>query len=174
MLACPPVVQPGCPTLAGFQDFITNIMGIAPKYLEPTNPAIQFSFDFALTIVNRTFQVVSPFAYNVMVYNLAGHNLLMFAGDIPGVFYVNPDGSEHMSAEGQPIGYFGYIRQSMDLNGFPPGIVQSTADETTSASFVVPDAMKNLSFQDLETARTPWGRRYLGLAQSYGAIGGIS
>lgn len=167
-----PAVCP--PNLVDYQTFIADVMGIPPEYLSPTNPAIAGSLDTALATVNRAIQRVSPWLYNQAVYNLAGNFLVNYAPDIPGVFGKNPDGSEMVDANEQPIGYFENIRQRMDLTGFASGIVQSTADESTSASFVVPEAMKNLSFQDLQVAKTPWGRRYIGIAQSFGAIGGIS
>lgn len=167
-----PAVNP--PNFTDYQTFIINVMGITATYLSPTDPAIAGSLYTAISTVNLQIQCISPWLYNQAVYNLAGAFLITYASDIPHVFATNPDGSQQLDANNQPIGYFQNIRTKMDLTGQAPGFLQSTADEGTSASFQVPKAMESLSFGDLQLLKSPWGRRYLSIAQQYGAIGGIS
>jgi hypothetical protein len=54
------------------------------------------------------------------------------------------------------------------------GVIGSSADETTSESLVVPEAMKNLTLQNLQNLKTPYGRQYLYFAQAFGTNWGLS
>lgn len=71
--------------------------------------------------------------------------------------------------------YFAAARKSFKLAGFAPGIISSTSDAGTSASFDNPDFAKGLTLFDLQLLKTPWGRAYLNIAQKYGpTIWGMS
>jgi hypothetical protein len=37
-----------------------------------------------------------------------------------------------------------------------------------------PEVMNNLTFADLQTLKTPWGRIYLGIAQDVGTLWGVT
>ena len=91
----------------------------------------------------------SPYA--MAVYNLAGDRLVNFAQDQVGQTF------------------FQTMRTNLGLNSFVGGVISATADNGTSQSMVVPEAMETLTFSDLSTLKTPWGRQYLGMAQDYGA-----
>lgn len=54
------------------------------------------------------------------------------------------------------------------------GTLSSSSDQGTSASWVVPDAMKNLTLQDLDFAKTPWGRVWIAWGQDFGNAWGVS
>ena len=149
------------PTIAGFIWFIQNIMGISATYLSSTSPAIQFAYDTATDIVNESFQNVpsaptSPSIYAQMIYNLAGDMLINVATDQPGQ------------------NYFQTTRDQLHINTFIGGVIQSSGDEGTNESMVVPDQFKTFTVANLQNLKTPWGRRYIGLAQSYGNLWGIS
>jgi hypothetical protein len=64
--------------------------------------------------------------------------------------------------------YWSDLRAKYGLDSFVLGVIQSSADQGTSQSLLVPDWVKNLTMFDLALLKTPWGRRYLGLAQAYG------
>jgi hypothetical protein len=53
-------------------------------------------------------------------------------------------------------------------------VVSSSADVSTSESLLVPDAAKGFQFADLQYLKTPYGRAYLGYAQRYGQLWGIT
>ena len=147
------------PTLAGFQWFVTNIMGISATYLPTTSPVIPWVFSIALNIVNPDLQVVGMSAqnglpatnmYNVAVYNLAASLLLNTAQDQPG------------------YEYFADQRAKFGTAKFTAGVVASSSDVTTSESLDVAQWAKGLTVGQLEQLKDPYGRMYLTIAQSYG------
>ena len=81
-------------------------------------------------------------------------------------------GYVHVWAAAQ--GYFTAIRQSLGINNLALGVLQSSSDEGTSASYVVPDFLKNLSLADLQYIKDPYGRQYLAFAQRYGSLWGLN
>jgi hypothetical protein len=154
------------PTLAGFLTFIRNVMGITTTVLPDDSPVIQWCYQIALDYVNQGLCIggssspAYPTIYAQAVYNFAGDRLISFAQDQPDADPVN--GSD------PPMPFFQFSRKQFDINGFVAGVVQSVGDEGTSTSLVVPEAMKGLTFANLQTMKTPWGRAYLAIAQSMG------
>lgn len=151
------------PTLAGFIAFIQNVMGISATYLPTNSPVIAIAFNVAMTLTNSDLQLVPNYdptqnsIYALAVYNLGGDRVVNFAPDQAGQ------------------NYFANLRASLNVAGFVSGVISSSSDEGTSQSLITPEAMKNLTFRDLQTLKTPWGRTYMGLAQAYGpAIWGLS
>lgn len=153
------------PTLAGFQAFIKNIMQVPPSALPTDSPFIRYAFANALAIVNPALRAVCIpqkdaagvslnsggwTIYAEAVYNLAADNLINYAPDLPG------------------FAYYSKLRKKLNINGFVSGVVQDSADESTSVSMVVQEAAKNFTLMNLQQLKTPYGRTYLGLAQSYG------
>jgi hypothetical protein len=164
------------PTLAGFQDFIVNTMQISTTVLPSSSPVIPFAFSVALAIVNQALQCVPVPStdaagvslnsggytiYALAVYNLAGSNLLAYAQDLPDAPVVKGSGDP-----GLP--FFAWTRQQWQINAFVSGVVQSTADESTSMSLVVQDAAKMFTLANLQQLKDPYGRQFLALSQSYG------
>jgi hypothetical protein len=123
------------PTLAGFQDFISNVMGINPLYLPSNSTSIGWAYSIALMIVNPALAVVatpsnSPVQtslYVQAVYNLAGDNLINYAQDQPGRTY------------------FADLRKAYGINAFAAGVVTSASDSGTSDSLAVPEALQALT-----------------------------
>lgn len=151
------------PTLAGFMAFVANVMAIPTAALPTSSPIIPIAYQIALEIVNQALACVpasspsTPSLYALAVYNLAGDRLINYAPDQAGQTY------------------FADLRKTLNISGFVGGVISSTADQGTSESLVVPDAMKGLTFADLQTLKTPYGRTYLGIAQSYGpSVWGLS
>jgi hypothetical protein len=160
------------PTLAGFNWFIVNVMGISTTILPADSAVIPFCLGYAVDIVNPAIQQMAPSCgppiagvpaislYVTAVYNLAGDFLINFAQDQPDAPPVK--GSK------PPLPFFAYSRKQWNINGFVSGVIQTAADETTSESMVVQEAAKNFTLQDLQNLKTPYGRTYLGIAQTYG------
>jgi hypothetical protein len=152
------------PTLEGFQDFVTNVMGINPLYLPNNSPSIGWAFSVALMIVNPALAVVATPSmapvqtsiYEQAVYNLAGDNLINYAQDQPGRTY------------------FADLRKAYGLNAFAAGVVTSASDSGTSDSLAVPEALQALTLSQLQNVKTPWGRQYLAYAQTYGTMWGVA
>lgn len=161
------------PTVEGFGWFIFNIMGIPTQYLSASSPTIQWVYDLAYATVNQVFACVpsrtSPnkqIVYTQMVYNLAGHYLVSTAAD---------NGTPYKTDNnGQPIGYFQYLRQGFGLNTFWAGVVEEAQDETTRTRLHIPESLDNLTIDDIALTKTPWGRIYLGKAQAWNQPWGLS
>ena len=138
------------PTLAGFLVFIRSTMGISTAILPDNSQVITDSYNVAIEIVNLALNSASSTIYTLAVYNLAGSNLINFAQDTP------------------PSTYFAEIRTKWNINNFISGVVQSSGDEGTNQSLLVPEFMKNFTLANLQQAKDPFGRQYIMFAQSFG------
>jgi hypothetical protein len=159
-------IQP-CPTPAGFLDFVRLAMGIPSQALPDGSYWLAFSYQYAMALTSLQLKAAPPPIYTLAVYNLGGDTLVNWAADGQPPFPYptdNPDGT----------GYFTYLRKLWNLTGFVPGVIQSSADESTSESLLVPDAFKGMTVSDLNLIKTPWGRMYLGLIQSIGSLWGVT
>lgn len=144
------------PTLAGFQWFILNIMGINTVVLPADSAVIGWVYQQAVATVNLAISSVAPTIYEQAVYNLAGDFLVNFAQDQPGETF------------------FSGLRQSFHINDFVAGVISGADDTGTSGNIEVPEAFKNFTLADLQNLKTPYGRTYLSIAQKYGTLWGIS
>ena len=150
-----PAVPP--PTLAGFQDFITNVMAIPSAALPLSSPVVAMAYTVAMATVNCALCVTGIYA--LAVYNLGGSLVINFAPDQPNQTY------------------FRALRGKDGLNiaSFVPGVIAASGDESTSESILNPDFMKNFTMDDLQRLKDPYGRQYLAFAQDYGpAVWGLS
>jgi len=153
----------------GYYGFIRYSMGIPVVALPDNSDVISASFFASLDIVNiflamapqnaQSLNFPSPYAY--AVYNFAGDRLVNFAMDDPDNPYIYPNSSP-------PTPYFQWLRQQFKIDSFVSGVVTYAADVTTSASYMTPNWMKDMSMMDLSTLKTPWGRTYMAIAQQYG------
>ena len=157
------------PTLAGFIIFIQNVMGIASVVLPVDSPSIVYAFNVALMTVNPQIACAGyppcPMVpgnawswYALAVYNLAGDRLVNYAPDQSGQTY------------------FANLRsnQGFNLNNFVAGVVTNTGDNGTNAGLTTPTQFQAMTVADLQNLKTPWGREYLGIAQSVGTLVGLT
>ncbi|HEF4835462.1 TPA: hypothetical protein SAO52_000138 [Burkholderia vietnamiensis] len=142
-------VDPTQPNLADFTTFVYN-QGVPQADLPTDSQYLQWAYTMALNLALMPPCSVPPIVYVLAVYNLGMHRLLKVAQDTPSSTF------------------FSKQREAFKLMAFVGGIVQSSADNGTSNSLVAPDFMKNLTMQDLDLLKTPWGREYLAYAQQYG------
>lgn len=154
-------------TIAGFLDFIRNTMQIPVIALPDDSPSIQIALAIAEDLTNPALKAIQSPAcstlnytgssiYDLAVYNLGGDNLINFAQDVSGGTF------------------FQTARQSYGINSFVAGVISSTSDNGTGESMVVPDSLKNLTLQNLQQLKTPYGRQWLYFSQAYGTLWGIS
>ena len=108
------------------------------------------SLAVALQTVNRMLQCASTLVYGFAVYNLAADRLLNFASDQTGQTY------------------FKDVRAKYKLLDLSVGVIQSASDQGTSGAYVNLETMKNFTLMDLATLKTPFGRRYMEIAMSFG------
>lgn len=151
------------PTQAGFIVWAETAMGISPDILPADSVWFIYAYDVALEIVDPAFCQVSPTIYTLMVYNLAGSNLINFAQD-------PPDAPDYKNE--QP--YFEYFRQKWNLLGPISGVISTAADQGSSSGIEVPQALKDLTLADLQYFQNPYGRTYLAFAQRQGSLWGLS
>jgi hypothetical protein len=163
------MASPSTPTLAGFLAFLANVVQIPSAALPTDSPVPGYAFNFALTTVNPALQIAcgpTPnawSAYTVAVYNLAADILINWAQD-----------PQDEPAYKNELQYFAWLRDSYGINQFVAGVIQSSSDEGTSQSMVVPDQFKGLTIGQLTNLRTPYGRQFLSISQSFGTLWGLS
>jgi hypothetical protein len=149
------------PTLAGFILFVQQIMQVPTSALPNNSPFFQLAYDYAIAVTNDLLAgvpspITSPSIYAQAVYNLGGDQLVNIATDQGGQTY------------------FADLRSKFNINGFVGGVVSSAADEGTSEGMVVPKAAENFTMMNLQQLKTPWGRQYMAIAQSFGSLWGLS
>lgn len=154
------------PTYDGFVAWVYSAMGVPAIYLPSTSEWLLYAYNTAIATVNLAFECVPGPVYLQMVYNLAGHLLVTWQPDVPDEPYRTVDGVTY--------GYFQWYRKENNLLGVTTGTVTASSDEGTSVSLVVPKQAENLTLSQLQLMTTPWGRYYLGLAQSYGTNWGLT
>jgi hypothetical protein len=153
--------QTASPIAIGTPYNLTGIVsGAAPPVVDASgSPWIEFAFNRAMALTLRV-PTTQANDYVHVVYSCATHIQLEITPDQPGQIF------------------FG-LKQGNGPGGFAlgtptAGIVGSASDQGTSTTFTVPEAMKRLSFQDLQFSKTPWGRAWLGWGQDFGSPMGVS
>jgi hypothetical protein len=144
------------PSLSAFTTFLQTVVGIDPIYLPTNSPVIGYAYDIAFSIVNPILCVVPGNLYALAVYNLGADGVINYATDQPGQTY------------------FMDLRKAYNINLFVPGVTGASSDSGTAQTRVTPEFMKNFTMMDLQNLKTPYGRAYLGWAQQYGTIWGLS
>jgi len=142
-----------------------------------TANAVEYAYDYAVQWVNPALQFIPGIQgawslFTLAVYNLAADTLINIAQDaVPYVAY-NPPGV--ITQPPNTLPYWQWLRAQYKVLDFVAGVVNSTSDEGTSMSLQVADAFSNYTIQNLQNLKTPYGRAYLGIAQSYGTLWGLT
>lgn len=153
------------PTVDGFTAFLRGVANIPALALPDNSPVIPAALQIAMGIVNPQLQgfcapavgsLPSISFYTLAVYNLATDRVVNYA----------PDQTDR--------NYFAELRERLKLDLFVPGVISSEGSTSTSTAMATPDYMKTLSFRDLQTLKTPWGREYMMIAQDTAQLWGIS
>jgi hypothetical protein len=148
--------DPTRPNLPDFTAFATQQLGLCPDDLAPGSPYPGYALTISLETVYRLLNAYSPLLYTLAVYNLGIDTLINYCPDNP------------------PSDFFSKAREKFKVFNFVPGVVTAAADVSTSDTLTVPDYMKNLTLQNLQNLKTPWGRQYLAIMQNLGPLWGIS
>lgn len=157
----PGFTNPGCPNITDYTTFVQG-WGVTPTYLPTSSSSPNFwlttTLSIAQQVVNLSLTFTNPIIYTLAVYNLGMDRLVNYAQDQAGMTY------------------FSDLRERFKLTyAFAPGVVASTGDTGTSASYLNPEWMRTATIMDLENLKTPWGRQYIAFAQSYGpTVWGLS
>jgi hypothetical protein len=152
-------------TLDGYTTFIRQVMNVPVQALADDSIYIPMSYWPAQTLCNDYLFLVGnvespppqqqPTIRAWAVYNLAGAFLVDIAQDDP---TLDPPWNT----------YWADLRNSLGLNGFSPGVIQSAADQGTSSGYKVSSFFDNLTPGELQLIKSPWGRTYMTIASWYG------
>ena len=143
-------VEPGKPNVTDYTAFLRGNVGISVADLPDDSMWITATLGIAIAQVNLALtRLVRPM-YCLAVYNLGADRLINFALDLP------------------QRSYFADLRKSLGVTVFAAGLVSSSSDAGTSQSLQVIEAAQKMTLTDLQLAKTPYGRAYMGIAQSYG------
>lgn len=138
------------PNQADYTTFLRTVVGISTGVLPDNADIIPTSLQIALDTVNETLCLMSASLYVLAVYNLATDRLVNFAPD----------------QQGQS--FFADKRKDLRLLDISVGVPTAISDQGTSVGVLNTEAMKTLTLQNLQLLKTPWGRRYMEIAQTYG------
>jgi hypothetical protein len=130
-----------------------NNAGLAPDAGDQyviVQAALSESLGMAKCEVNETINCASPLWYTKAVYNLAADRLINFGVDVQG---------QTLLAD---------FREKFQLLALETGTIGSASDSGTSGSFVVPEQMRQFTFNEIQLQKTPFGRNYMAIAQKYG------
>jgi hypothetical protein len=143
-------------------------MGLTTAQLPDSSPYFCDAFGVATDLVSRRIQAASPRIYMLCVYNLGGSNLINFAQDPLGAPSVGSN------TAGEPLTFFNYWRWKWNILGPVSGVVSSAGDQGSATSLEVPQSLKDLTLNDLQKLKDPYGRVYLQYAQAQGSLWGVS
>lgn len=144
------------PTQEGFLAWVRAFMGINSAALPDDSEFVTYAYTVALETTNLWLDLASSTIYTYAIYNLGGDTLVNVAQDQPG----NTT--------------FKDLRAKYSIFSFQPGVITSSGDEGTSASYLNPEWMSGLTLMDLQNLKTPWGRQYLAWAQQSGTLWGLT
>lgn len=153
------------PTYAGFVAFVREDAGISTAALPDGSKYLLWAYHQSLSLVNHLIRVV-PLQYMLAVYNLGTDILINIAQD--------PSGAPVVPGSKPPQPFFAFTRKQLNLNSFVTGVITSTSDQGSSESMEVPEQVKTFTLADLQNLKTPWGRAYIGIAQSVGTDWGLT
>lgn len=153
--------NPNVPSLGDYVLWIRGVVGIDPLNLPDGSPFFQYALNRALGIVLNIPAGLTGLEYTLAVYNCATHIQIK----------ITPD----QVAQGVARTYFLSKRSEFQLLQPVIGLPLSSSDNATSVTNAVPEAMRELTIQDLDFMKTPWGREYLMTVQDYGpTVWGLS
>ncbi len=145
------------PTFDGFIRFVRGVMGVPETAIADDDPSLNCCFCSALELIPKNMGLEClPIIYTNTVYNAGGSLLLRYAIDTP------------------PSTYFADLRKNLGLNNAVYGLVNSAADQGTSGSMTISDALSNLSLADLMLMQDPYGRAVVAVLMELGPVWGYT
>lgn len=145
------------PTLDGFIRFVRGVMGVPDTAISDDDPTLECCYQSALELIpKRVGLECLPIIYTNTVYNAGGSLLLRYAIDTP------------------PGTYFADLRKNLGLNKAVYGLVNSAADQGTSGSLTISDALSNLTLADLMLMQDPYGLAVVAVLMEMGPLWGYT
>jgi hypothetical protein len=144
------------PTLAGFEAYCRTPVGIPTSAMPVNDPGFAIWFAIALEWVPLGLNCIGQTTYTYTVYNWGVSVLLQFQQD-----QANQT-------------FFADKRAAFGVYNLVPGAVSATADEATSTTLTLGKAMSNLSLEDLQRVKDPYGRQAIAVLMEFGPLWGLS
>lgn len=145
------------PTYDGFVRFVRGVMGVPATIIADDDSTLKCCYASALELVTTGMGLRTlPVIFTSTVYNAGGSLLINYAEDIP------------------PSTYWADIRKQFGIGGAITGLMTSAADQGTSGSTVIGDALSNLSLMDLMMMQDPYGRRVIAVLMEMGTLWGVT
>ncbi|WP_051377034.1 hypothetical protein [Paraburkholderia dilworthii] len=144
------------PNVTDLYTFLTTVAGIPTSALPSDSAYIPWALSYAEEMTLQVLRFVGQDYYCFAVYCLATSFLINWCPDQPGQTY------------------FADLRKTWNLTGFTGGIIQSTADQSTSESMLMPEFLSGLTIGQLQALKDPFGRQWLAAMADNGPIWGIS
>lgn len=142
------------PTVVNATDYTSFLRaaGMQAAVLPDDSADITTSLALAQYTVNPVIAQAAPHLYVVAAYNWGADWLVNHAEDQLGQTF------------------FRDLRGSKMYRILDPalGVPTSAGDGGTSVGLLNPERMRNMTFSELQLLKTPFGRRYLGIAQNFG------
>ncbi|TQN80993.1 UNVERIFIED_ORG: hypothetical protein FHU00_0372 [Citrobacter freundii] len=141
------------PTLDGFIRFVRGEMGVPVHAISDDNPTLECCFRSAMELIPHDQGLERlPIIYTHTVYNAAASLLLNYA----------------------PGPWFAGLRKKLGLGKPVYGLVNSAADQGTSGSVTISDALSNLTLLDLQMLQDPYGRQVVAVLMQMGSVWGYT
>jgi hypothetical protein len=158
------------PSLGGFVLFVQDVMAPPAPFDPTTSNYVPYAYNYAVQAANNNLQFVTgqPGAWNIYalsVYNLAADFLIQITQD--------PPGAPVVAMSEPPMPYWQWLRKQYGISSVSLGIVQSTGDNGTSTSLLLPQQFASFTLANMMQAKTPYGRQYLAMAGSWGSLWGM-
>jgi len=141
------------PSQEGFLRFVRDEMKVPVHAIADDDPALECCFKSAMELIPHDLGLeLLPVIYVRTVYNAAASFLLNFA----------------------PGPWFAALRKKLGLGNLVTGLVSSAADQGTSGSITLSDALSNLSLLDLQMLQDPYGRQVVAVLMQMGTLWGYT
>jgi hypothetical protein len=144
------------PNVTDFYTFLLNVAGIPAAALPSDSPYLTWALSYSQEMTLGVLKVIGSDFYCFAVYLLGTSFLINWCPDQTGQ------------------DYFQALRKDLNISGFVGGVVQSTADQATSESMMMPDFLKGLTIGQLQMLKDPFARQWLAMQSELGPIWGIS
>ncbi|MGK4477242.1 hypothetical protein ACSMDC_02395 [Yersinia enterocolitica] len=141
------------PTYDGFIRFVRGVMGVPEYAIDDDDPTLECCYQAAMELIPHHLGLERlPLIYTNTVYNAAASLLLNYA---------NGD-------------WFIGLRKKLGLGKLVTGLVSSAADQGTSGSITISDALSNLTLMDLHMLQDPYGRQVVEVLMQMGPLWGYT
>ncbi|MFW0766697.1 hypothetical protein ACN0IV_12740 [Trabulsiella odontotermitis] len=145
------------PTYEGFLVFVRGVVGVPDTVVAEGYATLESCFNSALELIPKRIGLEClPIIYTNTVYNAAASLMLRYATD------------------SNTSTYFADMRKTLGLNTPMYGLMNAAADQGTSGSMVISDALSNLSLADLMMMQDPYGRAVVAVLMEMGTLWGYT